>query len=71
MNSQKIFELFLDGAYHVTKDCRLYHPSFRKGFRSMTSGNISLSAAKTKLQKINRLQCGMENDVYVVRATSI
>jgi hypothetical protein len=52
MNSEKIVELFLDGAY--LEDCKLHHPSFRKGWRKMSSGNISFLAAKNKLQKIGK-----------------
>jgi hypothetical protein len=49
MNKAKIIELFLDGAYYVVTEQRLYHSSFRKGYRSITSGNISLVAAKRAL----------------------
>jgi hypothetical protein len=49
MNKAKMIELFLDGAYYVVTEQRLYHSSFRKGYRSITSGNISLVAAKRAL----------------------
>jgi hypothetical protein len=52
MNSAKILELFLDGAYH--QDDKLYHPSFRKGYRIVKWSNISLSSAKSKLVKLNQ-----------------
>ena len=52
MNSEKILELFLDGAYH--EDDKFYHPSFKKGYRKVKWSNISLSAAKSKLQKLNK-----------------
>jgi hypothetical protein len=52
MNSEKIVELFLDGAY--LEDYKFYHPSFRKGWRKMSSGDISFLAAKKKLQKIGK-----------------
>jgi hypothetical protein len=49
MNKAKIIELFLDSAYYVVEENRLYHTSFRKGFRKVTSGDISLVAAKREL----------------------
>ena len=52
MNSQKLFELFLDGAYY--QDGKFYHSSFRKGFRTIKFSNISLSAAESKLTKIGK-----------------
>jgi hypothetical protein len=52
MNSTKILELFLDGAYH--QDDKFYHPSFRKGYRAIKCHNISLSAAISKLDKLNQ-----------------
>ncbi len=53
MNGQKILELFLDGAYHT--DDKLFHPSFKKGFRKIRSGNISLDSADSKLRKMGLL----------------
>lgn len=52
MNSQKLFELFLDGAYY--QDGKFYHPSFKKGFRTIKFGNISFISAKSKLTKIGK-----------------
>jgi hypothetical protein len=49
MNSQKILELFLDGAYQ--QDGKFYHPSFRKGWRKLGFGNISYDSAYFKLLK--------------------
>jgi hypothetical protein len=49
MNKAKMIELFLDGAYYVVKESRLYHPSFRKGYRKVTGGDISLNAAEREL----------------------
>jgi hypothetical protein len=43
MNAQTIYELFLDGAYH--KGNQLFHPSFKKGYRTVWSSNISLLGA--------------------------
>jgi hypothetical protein len=53
MNSQKILELFLDGAYE--QDGKFYHPSFRKGWRKLGFGNISYDSAWMKLLKANQL----------------
>ena len=52
MNAEKILELFLDGAYH--KDGKFYHPSFKKGFRTIKFNNVSLISAKTKLIKLGK-----------------
>jgi hypothetical protein len=49
MNKAKMIELFLSGAYYVVEESRLYHASFRKGFRKITQGNISLIAAERAL----------------------
>ena len=49
MNKAKMIELFLDGAYFDVVECRFYHPSFRKGYRKITPGNISLVAAERAL----------------------
>jgi hypothetical protein len=56
MNSEKIVELFLDGAYleMCIENDKFYHPSFRKGWRIMSSSNISFLAAKKKLHKIGK-----------------
>jgi hypothetical protein len=51
MNGQQIFELFLDGAYH--QDGKLFHPSFRKGYRTIKFSNISLASATRKLRECN------------------
>lgn len=68
MNGQTIFSLFLDGAYH--QDSKLFHPSFRKGWRKVTSGNISLQAAEKMLRKAGRLQSGIEGEFFTIRATA-
>lgn len=52
MNCQKIVELLLDGAYLEVATYRFYHPSFRKGWRKMSSSNISFCAAERKLQEM-------------------
>jgi hypothetical protein len=49
MNGQKIHDLLLDGAYLDILEHRIYHPSFRKGWRVMSSGDISFCAALRKL----------------------
>jgi predicted restriction endonuclease len=52
MNSTKILELFLDGAYH--QDDKFYHHSFRKGYRAIKYHNISMLSAISKLDKLNQ-----------------
>ena len=46
MNKDKIIELLKDGAYFDLLNEKFFHPSFRKGWRKMTSGNISWQAAQ-------------------------
>jgi hypothetical protein len=69
MNSQKILDLLLDGAYLNSTEYKFYHPSFRKGWRKMSSSNISFSAAETKLLKMNRLDWSRTESGIVIRAT--
>jgi hypothetical protein len=44
MNKAKLIELLKDGAVFDTREQRFYHPSFRKGWRKLTYGNISWQA---------------------------
>jgi hypothetical protein len=55
MNKAKFIELLKDGASMDVLNDKFYHPSFRKGWRKVTSGNISWWAAKTALR--NELVC--------------
>jgi hypothetical protein len=55
MNKAKFIELLKDGASMDELADKFYHPSFRKGWRKVTSGNISWWAAKTALR--NELVC--------------
>ena len=41
MNKTTIIELLEDGAYFCANEYKLFHPSFRKGWRKLTSNNIS------------------------------
>ena len=63
MNKAKIIELLLDGAYLVITESHFYHPSFRKGYRKMSSGNISFIAAKRALSG----QMILENGIFKVK----
>ena len=49
MNKDTLISLFETGAYFVVREYRIYHPSFRKGWRKLTPGNISLCAAERAL----------------------
>lgn len=49
MNKQQFLDLFKDGAYW--EGGKFYHSSFRKGFRSIKSSNISFMAAKDELRR--------------------
>lgn len=55
MNKDKIIELLEDGASFDLLDQKFYHASFRKGWRKMTSGNISWQAAERYFYKSGRL----------------
>lgn len=44
MNRDSIIKLMLDGAYFDARDSKIYHSSFRKGWRKLTTGNISWQA---------------------------
>ena len=69
MNSQKIFELLMDGAYLNSTEYKFYHPSFRKGWRKMSSGNISFAAAEKKLRQMGRLDWSTTDQGIIIRAT--
>jgi len=56
MNSQKIVELLLNGAYH--EGSKFFHPSFRKGYRTMQASNISFQSALRKLGTQVKLKNG-------------
>lgn len=70
MNSKTILALLLDGAYLNSTEYKFYHPSFRKGWRKMSSGNISFSAAESQLRKMNRLDWSRTDNGIVIRATA-
>jgi hypothetical protein len=53
MNAARMIELFLDGAYY--QNDQFFHPSFRKGYRSIRFSNISLSSAMSQLRRMGRL----------------
>ena len=46
MNKDQIIKLLEDGAYLNADTQQFFHPSFRKGFRKLSSGNISWQAAE-------------------------
>ena len=46
MNRDKIIALLEDGAYLNVATYQFFHPSFRKGWRTLTFGNISWCAAE-------------------------
>lgn len=54
MNGTKLLELFLDGAYFDSAERKFFHNSFRKGFRTMKSSNVSLMSAEDKLRKLGK-----------------
>jgi hypothetical protein len=54
MNSQKITDLLLNGAFLDIKEHKLHHASFRKGWVKMGCGNISFIAATKKIAKIGK-----------------
>lgn len=57
MNSQKIVELMLDGAYlqvDYQNGDKFYHPSFKKGWRKLRWSNISFQAALKKFREMKK-----------------
>lgn len=68
MNSQAILALLLDGAYLNSTEYKFYHPSFRKGWRKMSSGNISFAAAEKQLRKMDRLDWSRTEQGIIIRA---
>ena len=55
MNKDKMIELLEDGAYFDSLDEKFFPPSFRKGWRKITSGNISWWAVKSHYRNSSRL----------------
>ena len=49
MNKQKFLELFKNGAYW--ENGKFFHTSFRKGYRTIKSSNMSLMAAEDELRR--------------------
>jgi hypothetical protein len=66
MNKDKIIELLEDGAYFDLLNSKIFHSSFRKGWRKMTSGNISWSAAQRYFYTSGRL---VSTEKFVYRLT--
>jgi hypothetical protein len=60
MNKAKLIELMKTGAVFNAREFKIYHPSFRKGFRSLTCADISWVAA----EKVIRQNLSYENGVY-------
>ena len=56
MNSEKIIELLLSGAYH--EGSKFFHHSFRKGYRAMKVSDISFRSALRKLGTQVKLENG-------------
>jgi hypothetical protein len=50
MNKDKFIELLRSGASMDVLNAKFYHPSFRKGWRKVTGGNISWQAAHSALR---------------------
>lgn len=46
MNKDQIIKLLEDGAYLNAATYQFFHPSFRKGFRKLSSSNISWLAVE-------------------------
>ena len=64
MNSDKILELYLDGAYLV--DNRLHHPSLTKGSKKVSEP--SAWSARSKLAKLGKLSEGVIEGKWIVKA---
>jgi len=46
MNKTQIIALLEDGAFFATTENKLFHGSFRKGFRALKTSNISWQAVQ-------------------------
>mgnify|MGYP006300243349 CR=1 FL=1 len=68
MNGAQILELLLNGAYLNVGEHKFYHPSFRKGWRKMSSSNISFAAAEKKLRQMGRLDWSRTDQGMIIRA---
>lgn len=51
MNKAKLIELMKTGAVFNFLEFKIYHPSFRKGFRSLTAADVSWVAAEKVLRQ--------------------
>lgn len=49
MNKAKLIELMETGAVFHVFEFKIYHPSFRKGYRSLTCADVSWVAARKVL----------------------
>lgn len=53
MNKAKLIELMETGAFFNVAEFKIYHPSFRKGYRSLSVSDISwVAAAKVLREKL-------------------
>jgi hypothetical protein len=68
MNSQTILTLMLDGAYLNVGESKFYHSSFKKGFRTMLSSNISFVSAQKKLRNMDKLEFVESDKGLTIRA---
>jgi hypothetical protein len=57
MNKLQIIALLEDGAYFDVLAHKFFHPSFRKGWRTMRSSDISWCAVKNQFWNSKRLTC--------------
>lgn len=59
MSKIEFIELLLDGGYWT--DGKFFHPSFKKGFRTIKWSNISFLAATSHFTKLGTLQSDFSN----------
>ena len=64
MNKAKLIELMESGAFFKVSEFKIYHPSFRKGYRSLSAGDISWVAA----QKVLKNKLTYADGVYKIAA---
>ena len=64
MNKAKLIELLEDGAYFDCLNQKFYHSSFRKGYRSLWSSNMSWWAVIREHGEWGTQRLVKENEIW-------
>jgi len=68
MNKDKMIELLENGAYFDWANRKFFHHSFRKGFRTISSSNISWLAVERVHGVFGTNRLVEVNNVYILKA---